>query len=149
MSFDPHAETQSTRGHRAGGARVFWCAVLAAFWAVGGSPAAAQKATVIYIPIGASPGLSGSVTTIGAIESYEHASRTLTVRAADGVHTATLTDQTAIWLDRSLVQQRNQVGVATDCQRGRRAEIKFVSDGATRTSRAEWIKIDAAPTGSG
>ena len=37
----------------------------------------------------------------------------------------------------------NTAATRADCQQGRRVEVKFVYDGTTRTSRAEWVKIAA------
>lgn len=116
------------------------------------SAAFAQRATEIFIPIGESPGLSGKYSAIGKIVSYDATSRTLEVRDNDGGHTAKLTDDTEIWLDRSQIEETNSVGSPADLQQNRLCEIKHVYDGDTRKEEAEWIKIqivdrsDAATT---
>jgi hypothetical protein len=105
------------------------------------SVAYGQKATEIYIPIGKSPGLSGKYSVIGEIASFNEDSKTLTIRH-DGVeYSAKITEETKIWLDKSEIRQTNEVATPADCQAGRLCEIKYVYDGETRTSKAEWIKI--------
>ena len=100
-----------------------------------------QKATEIYIPIGKSPGLSGKYSVIGEIASFSKDSKTLTI-THDGVeYSAKITEETKIWLDKSEIQQTNEVATPADCQVGRLCEIKYVYDGKTRTDKAEWIKI--------
>jgi hypothetical protein len=109
------------------------------------APAAAQQATEIYIPIGQSPGVSGKISVIGTIESYDHAARTLTVRLegeAARTETARLTEQTRIWLDRTELRSSNRLGERTDCEPGRRIEVKFEQREGARTSEAEWVKIE-------
>ena len=79
---------------------------------------------------------------IGDIVSVDAATRTIMVESEDGEeHSARLTDDTQIWLDKSASAAKNEVGSPADCQEGRRCEIKYVYDGGTRTERAEWIKI--------
>lgn len=103
---------------------------------------AGQKATEIYIPIGMSPGISGTFSEIGEIVSYDADNRTLTLHNDGGDHPATLTDETDIWLDRSGSGDRNVVGTADELQPGRRCEVRYVYDGATRLAEAEWIKVE-------
>lgn len=106
------------------------------------APVHAQKATEILIPIGQSPGVSGISSVIGTISSCDQASGTVTISDEKGItHTATLTEETKIWLDRSALKQGGAAGSVSDCQTGRRGEVKYVYAGETRTERAEWIKI--------
>lgn len=108
-----------------------------------GLGAHAQKTTEIYIPIGMSPGISGTYSVIGEVVSYDADTRTLTIRDDSGEHTATVTDETGIWLDRSGSGNPNIVGTVAAFEPGSRCEIKYVYDGTTRLVAAEWIKIEA------
>lgn len=117
------------------------CALLVAT----GLDAGAQKATEIYIPIGMSPGISGIRSEIGEIVSFDAETRILTLRNDDGEHTATLTDDTYIWLDRSARDERNVEGTVEAFEPGRRCEVKYVYDGTTRLGEAEWIKVEPEP----
>jgi hypothetical protein len=101
----------------------------------------AQKATEMLIPIGKSPGVSGISSVVGTIASCEQASGIVTISTETEQHTARLTEATKIWLDRSTVKQGGAVGSLSDCQKGRRTEVKYVYEGTTRSARAEWIKI--------
>lgn len=101
----------------------------------------AQKATEMLIPIGESPGVSGISSVIGTIVSCEQASGIVTISTEKEQHTATLTEETKIWLDRSAVKKGGAEGSRSDCQKGRRSEVKYVYEGKTRSARAEWIKI--------
>lgn len=105
------------------------------------TPARAQKATEMFVPIGQSPGVSGVTSVIGTIVSCDETSGVVTVSDDKGQHTATLTAETKIWLDRNMTKKSAGVGARSDCQQGRRVEVKYVYEGATRTARAEWIKI--------
>ena len=119
--------------------------ILTAVTAIGllGAPAHAQKATEVFIPIGQSPGVSGLSSVIGAVESCDQASRVITISTEKERHTAMLTDETAIYLDRSAAKKGGAVGSRSDCQKGRRIEVKYVYQGGKRTTRAEWIKIQS------
>ena len=108
---------------------------------VGMNGAFAQRATEIYIPIGESPGLSTGQTDIGRIEAYDAGTRTLTLRAPDGVHPVRITEDTRIWLDRSAANLSNRSGDPSDLAIGRRAEVSYV-DPAKR-ELASWVKIEA------
>lgn len=106
-----------------------------------GQPGQAQQATEIFIPIGESPGVSGKTSVLGTIESVDLDRRTMVVRAPAGDHRIALTDETEIWLDRSVQGQTNERGSMTDCKTGRVCEVKLVYEAGARTSRADWIKI--------
>jgi hypothetical protein len=104
---------------------------------------ATQRTTEIFVPIGRSPGVSNVSSIIGSITAYDASARTLTITVDGAAQTAELIDETKIWLDRSAAKQTNQVGTPGDLQPGRRCEVKFAYEGEARTSRAEWIKVDA------
>ena len=106
-----------------------------------GTPSHAQKATEVLIPIGQSPGVSRVTSVIGTIASCDQAAGVVTVAAEDGQHTARLVKETKIYLDRSAAKKSGALGSQSDCQQGRRAEVKYVYEGGKRTARAEWIKI--------
>ncbi len=102
----------------------------------------AQKAAEQFIPLGQSPGLSGTQTFIGRID------------VVDGFGGVTLSNETAasgpvrivpttrIWLDRSRLRLGNVSGSVADLLPGRRAEIKFAD---ANRREAEWIKVELAP----
>ena len=94
-----------------------------------------QKATERYIPIGQSPGVSNKYTYIGVIEAVDPQQRTLTAAG----HTVQITDETRIWLDRSLQKVSNQKGSFDDLQKGRKVEIKYTD--TTQPQVAQWVKV--------
>jgi hypothetical protein len=107
---------------------------------IGAVQAQAQMTTERFIPIGKSPGLSGTYTWIGGIAAVDQSARTVTVRGSSGEErTVRITDSTHIWVDRSAVQETNTIGSLTDLQVGRRAEVKYL-DRELREI-AEWIKV--------
>jgi hypothetical protein len=97
-----------------------------------------QKATERYIPIGQSPGISNKYTYIGVIEAVDPQERTVTAAG----HTVKITDETHIWLDRSLQKLSNQAGSFDDLQKGRKVEIKYTS--AAQRQVAQWVKVQVA-----
>ena len=109
--------------------------------AVGGlSAVGAQQTTERFIPIGASPGVSGEYSYIGEIVAVDTGSRTLTVEDESGRHMMTVTADTRIWLDRSQRRRATLDGDLADCEVGRRVEIMHTHDDP---AVAEWIKVEA------
>jgi hypothetical protein len=105
----------------------------------GGSYAHGQEMTERFIPIGQSPGLSGKVTAIGAIQSMQ--GRSLTVSTDRGAQKFEVTDRCIIWVDRSKQKLSNTRGGMADLQAGRRVEVK---PDAKNKAAAEWVKVEAA-----
>jgi hypothetical protein len=105
--------------------------------------AQAQRATEVLIPIGQSPGVSGISSVIGTIASCDPSNGIVTISTEKEQHTATLSRETKIYLDRSATKKSGTLGSRSDCQKGRRGEVKFVYEGQTRTARVEWMKIRA------
>ncbi len=101
----------------------------------------AQQQTEIYIPIGESPGLSGTHTDVGQILGFDADSRTLSLAARNGTRPVRITSDTDIWLDRSAAKLRNASGAVSDLVPGRRAEVKYM-DPAKRQAAA-WVKVEA------
>ena len=110
-------------------------------WLCTAGQALGQQQTEIYIPIGESPGLSGTYTDVGQILSFDADSRTLSLAARGGTRRLRITGDTDIWLDRSAARLRNARGSVSDLVSGRRAEVKY-NDPAKRQSAA-WIKVEA------
>ena len=110
-------------------------------WLCTAGQALGQQQTEIYIPIGGSPGLSGTYTDVGQILSFDADSRTLSLAARGGTRQLRITGDTDIWLDRSAAKLRNASGSVSDLVPGRRAEVKY-NDPAKRQSAA-WIKVEA------
>lgn len=108
-----------------------------------GTPLAfGQKMTEQFIPIGQSPGLSGTYTDVGQIEQVDVEGRTITLAGAGGGRVVAITGRTRIWLDRSKLQQTNVTGGFSDLREGRQVEVKYEDD--ERRQAAAWIKVDAA-----
>jgi len=106
----------------------------------------AQKATELYIPIGHSPGVSGTSSLLCEIDGLIAATNTLTVKDSVATYSLTITDTTQIWLDNSQVGTKNAYGSTADLKAGRMAEIRF-RDPETKQV-AEWIKVQAKKSDS-
>lgn len=111
--------------------------VAALLW--GAAPLGAQEATERFIPIGQSPGISGTAAYLGEVIAVDPARRTVTVRGPSGDRTVAVTARTRIWLDRSAARQPNLTGAFADVAVGRRVEVKY--EDAERRERADWIKL--------
>jgi hypothetical protein len=108
--------------------------------AVSATPA--QRATELYMPIGESPGLSGSVTIIGTIASVDEAARTITIASDSERWSAEVTESTHIWIDRSKVQKTNEYGSFSDLTEGARVEVLYVGREKRESGPAEWVKVE-------
>src|SRR5687767_1905592 len=64
------------------------------------------KATERYIPIGHSPD-SGRYTLQGTLDAVDGKARAIRIRAGTARHTILITDDTALWLDRSKLEMTN------------------------------------------
>lgn len=109
------------------------------------APAAAQQATERFIPLGQSPGISGTRTDMGVIVAADAAAGTVTFGAGAERHTVRLTPQTNIWVDRTRYGKTNLMGRFEDLVAGRALEVRYV-DPATRET-ADWIKVVPQPGG--
>ncbi len=98
-------------------------------------PAGAQKSTEQFIPLGASPGLSGKVTDLGIIERVDRAARTIVL---DG-RSVSVTAATRIWIDKSKYRLASVAGGFIDLRVGRQIEVKY--QGSRNRGQAEWIKV--------
>lgn len=107
-----------------------------------------QKAAEIFIPLGQSPGLSGTMTVIGKVAGVDTQHRTLTISGPSKTWSAQITDRTKIWLDRSTILLPNQTGSLADLKPGFKVEVKYPEDAPTGRGPAEWIKVQL-PTSSG
>jgi hypothetical protein len=105
------------------------------------SPAQCEKMTEMFIPIGQSPGLSGKVSIIGRIEAVNLQGQTITVVDPSGSHTARITEQTKIWLDRSKQGLSNQKGSFADLREGLTVEVNYEKPDGREGAEAEWIKV--------
>ena len=103
------------------------------------SAAHGQQTTEQFIPIGQSPGLSGTVTSVATIAAVDAQARTITLSGAPPGQSIKVTDRTRIWLDRSELNQANVTGSFADLAPGLKAEVNFV-DPADKTA-ADWIKV--------
>jgi hypothetical protein len=141
MSSAEAKEPAMNRSRQRSSSQVLRAAAALAVFAVfiGSSDAHSQEATERFIPIGRSPGLSGKVTTIGAIQALQ--GRVLTLSSERGPQRIDITDRTVIWVDRSQQKLSNAPGGLADLKPGRRVEVK---PDAKNKSAAEWIKVEAA-----
>ena len=101
-----------------------------------------QQATERFIPIGASPGVSGKLSTIGTIVAVAPDRRRIDVAGPEGRVSVRIEDSTRIWIDRHPLGQAATAGSPEDLREGRRAEVKY-ADPDTR-ERAEWVKVEAS-----
>lgn len=117
-----------------------WIAVtLALALCAGARDAHAQQTTERFIPVGQSPGISGTRSYFGEIVSVNLQRRTFTVRDAQGLRTIQVAAGTRIWLDRSAQQLTSATGSMIDLEVGRRVEVLYVDD--QRKDIADWIKV--------
>jgi hypothetical protein len=100
----------------------------------------------MFIPIGQSPGLSNKTSFIGTIETIDVRTQTITVAVLSGSWSATITDRTKIWLDKSKLRLPNQKGTFTDLQKGLLAEVKYEGAGGS-SGPADWIKVQLSEPG--
>jgi hypothetical protein len=105
------------------------------------SSAQCQKMTEMFIPIGQSPGLSGKYSIIGRIDAVNGQGQTITVVDPSGSHTARITEETRIWLDRSRLGHSNQKGSFADLREGLTVEINYEEPDGKEGADAEWVKV--------
>lgn len=103
------------------------------------APAEGQEATERFIPLGRSPGLSGTLTDLGTIESIDTQARSITLAGMPEGRRVSVTERTRIWLDRSGLEMTNTVGGFSDLEPGLRAEVKYEDPEAKAV--ADWIKV--------
>lgn len=112
---------------------------LAALVVLSASPALAQQAAERFIPIGQSPGVSGTSTLLGTLRTADPASGRLTIDLAQGGSWAIdLTADTRLWLDRSLARQSSLKAGPAELKPGRRVEVL---PAAQNPAQAEWVKV--------
>jgi hypothetical protein len=115
---------------------------------LGGTPSAyGQKATEMFIPVGQSPGLSHKISIIGTIDTVDARAQTIVVAGLSGSWSATITDRTKIWLDKSKFRLPNQKGTFADLRKGLLAEVKYEETGVSK-GPAEWIKVQITEPGA-
>jgi len=99
-----------------------------------------QKATEQFIPLGQSPGASGTLTSIGEIGETDAPTQTLTVVEPSGSRTVKITEKTRIFLDRNKLKQPNVTGTFAELKKGRRVEVKYDDPASKQT--ADWVKVE-------
>ena len=127
----------TTRRHQ----RALLAIALSAMVLICPAGAPAQRATEQFIPIGQSPGLSGTVTYTGEIAEIDLGARTITMRRPGdaALVSVTVVRRTLIWLDRSSVGRTNLSGTFADLVPGGVVEIHLQDPEDQRL--ADWIKI--------
>lgn len=99
----------------------------------------AQEATEQFIPIGRSPGLSGTRTYVGTIAGVDASARAVVLGAGAERHSVRVVPETRIWIDRTQHGKSNVVGRFEDLVEGRNVEVKYRDGGAREV--ADWIKV--------
>ncbi|MGZ8137167.1 MAG: hypothetical protein ACXW1W_10520 [Methylococcaceae bacterium] len=102
----------------------------------------AQQAMEMYIPIGASVGVSNISSIIGKVATVDEQNKTFTVNDASGSFTIAVPDKTPVWLDRSKAGGDNQIGSVTDLKAELTVEVKYQEAVRAPALTAEWIKIE-------
>jgi hypothetical protein len=100
----------------------------------------AQQATERFIPLGASPGVSGKMAMMGTVVGYADGVLTLSSPAYPAPQRVRLTAATHIWLDRGAARQSSTAGSTADLRPGRRVEVKFTDP--SRREVADWVKVE-------
>lgn len=100
----------------------------------------AQQTTERFIPIGQSPGVSGQLSSIGTLATFDDTAGLLRVESAEGRMTYRVTPRTRIWIDRSATGRTSLVGNRDDLAAGRRVEVMPRRDDP---QLADWIKVAA------
>ncbi len=118
------------------------CTGLALILSLAAAPSYGQQATEMYIPIGASPGVSDTASIIGKVAAVDQQKRTLSISDSTGTYTIAITDETHIWLDQSKMQKANQTGSLVDLETGRRVEVKYKEPARSPSVTADWIKVE-------
>lgn len=108
-----------------------------AVWLIFISSANGQQATEVYIPIGVSPGVSGSETRTGVIRQVDYDTHSMEIQIGAELRRVKVDEKTRYYLDRSKQRRKNSTGTLMDCEKGRTIEVKAAGDEA-----AEWIKVD-------
>jgi hypothetical protein len=128
-----------------------WAAAGLMLAAATAASAQAQRLTEQYIPIGESPGVSGSeLAVIGTVTEVDQRRGVMTVDVAGQPTMFVMTPQTHVWLDRSDEGGANldvgyaglNVGDVVEVKSGEPA-VLAASAGGAKTPVVEWIKIDA------
>lgn len=102
----------------------------------------AQQAMEMYIPIGASIGVSNISSIIGKVATVDQQNKTFTVNDASGSLTIAVPDKTTVWLDLSKAGGTNKMGSTTDLKPDLTVEVKYQEAVRGPSLTAEWIKIE-------
>ncbi|MFZ2170653.1 MAG: hypothetical protein WAW61_13580 [Methylococcaceae bacterium] len=102
----------------------------------------AQQAMEMYIPIGASAGVSNTSSVIGKVAAVDGQNKTFTVNDASGTLTIAVPDKTPVWLDRSKAGGANQISSMADIKAELTVEVKYQEAARGPSLTAEWIKIE-------
>ena len=121
---------------------VFFVTLILVF---GFSETYAQKATEIFIPVGQSPGVSGSYSIIAKIDVVKSDDQTINISNSSGSYTVKIMEQTQIWLDRSKLKMTNKVGSFSDLKSNLTIEVRYTDK--ERKGEAVWVKIQLENAG--
>ena len=104
--------------------------------------AQAQQAMEMYIPIGASVGVSNVSSVIGKVAAVDQQNKTVTVNDSAGTVTFAVPNKTPIWQDRSKAEGINKIGSMADLKAELTVEVKYQEATRSPSLTAEWIKIE-------
>ncbi len=95
-----------------------------------------------YVPVGHYPELRSPHTRIGTIAEMDAGGRSVTLTDDGTTNTYRITEDTKIWLDRSLLKLENLDGSVANIEIGMKAEIK--ARGPERPDEALWVKLQVS-----
>jgi len=105
----------------------------------------AQQAMEMYIPIGASVGVSKISSIIGKVAAVDEPNKTFTIiDEASETFNVTVPKNTPVWLDRSKAASASQTGSLADLKAESMVEVKYKEATRGPALTAEWIKIEIA-----
>jgi hypothetical protein len=79
---------------------------------------------------------------MGTISAVDPDQRLITLQVDGATVTASITERTEIWLDRTGIKQPSATGNLEECRIGRLAEVKYRD---TQRRDAEWVKVQIGP----
>jgi hypothetical protein len=131
--------------------RTQWLIAGLALAGAAAAPAAAQRLSEQFIPVGYSPGVSGVSAVIGEVVAVDELRGVMTVEVDGGLQRFVMTPRTSVWLDRSDERMHSldvgydglRIGDRVEVKRGD-PEVTAANFGASPASIADWIKIEAS-----
>jgi hypothetical protein len=99
----------------------------------------AQKETEVFIPVGKSPGVSGTYSVIAKVETINLQDSIITLRRDTGIISIRISPGTDVYLDKSKLKLTSTKGACSSIKPGMLVEVKFVDN--KPTGQIEWCKV--------